>query len=323
MTDATAERLNPRQVRVERSRSRHPAPSRAEPLADRLRRRGRLSPARARHQLGGRGDRRRARRRLRARLGQGRDPRGPRRGPEIEPETRAVADVAAASTATPEAPLPAYTRSRFLEATALGLGAAIGAVATVPVLGFMVLPSFTNVEEDDVDLGPLDNFPEGDYVIATYLANPSQARSAGERCSCGTTARRRRASRASRSLQQVRAPRLPGPAERADRRGGAAGGRGRRRAAPGARAVVRVPVSRRPVQLGGQLTAGPPVRSLDRYTFSIRDGRLVLGEPVRGRQRKRDGRERDHLPVSVVRAGYPRRRARGVALPDRSEPGDG
>ena len=31
-----------------------------------------------------------------------------------------------------------------------------------------------NVEEDDVDLGPLDNFPEDEYVIATYLANPSQ-----------------------------------------------------------------------------------------------------------------------------------------------------
>jgi Rieske Fe-S protein len=28
----------------------------------------------------------------------------------------------------------------------------------------------------------------------------------------------------------------------------------------------------------GNRTAGPPVRSLDRYSFSIKDGRLVLGE---------------------------------------------
>ena len=45
---------------------------------------------------------------------------------------------------------------------------------TLPVLGFMVLPSFTDVEKDDADLGPLENFPEGEYVIATYLANPAQ-----------------------------------------------------------------------------------------------------------------------------------------------------
>jgi hypothetical protein len=28
----------------------------------------------------------------------------------------------------------------------------------------------------------------------------------------------------------------------------------------------------------GNRTAGPPVRSLDRYEFSVRNGRLVLGE---------------------------------------------
>ena len=47
----------------------------------------------------------------------------------------------------------------------------LGGVLTLPVIGFMVLPSFTDVEEDEVDLGPLENFPEGEYVIATYLAH--------------------------------------------------------------------------------------------------------------------------------------------------------
>jgi len=69
--------------------------------------------------------------------------------PEIEPETRAVADEAATAAApAAPAPLATYSRSRFLEATTLGLGAAIGGVLTLPVLGFMVLPSFTDVEED-------------------------------------------------------------------------------------------------------------------------------------------------------------------------------
>ena len=40
------------------------------------------------------------------------------------------------------------------------------------MLGFAVLPSFTNQEEPDVDLGPIENFPEGEFVIATYLEDP-------------------------------------------------------------------------------------------------------------------------------------------------------
>ena len=93
--------------------------------------------------------------------------------PEIEPETRAVADTAAVVSPTAEPAAPStYSRSRFLEATTIGLGAAIGAIVTLPVLGFAVLPPFTNLDEDEIDLGPIRNFPEGDFVIATYLANP-------------------------------------------------------------------------------------------------------------------------------------------------------
>ena len=99
--------------------------------------------------------------------------------PAIEPETRAVADQAGATTTravATEQSLPAYTRSRFLEASTLGVGAAIGAIITLPVLGFTVLPSFTNLEEDEADLGPIENFPEGEYVIASFLANASAGR---------------------------------------------------------------------------------------------------------------------------------------------------
>ena len=54
----------------------------------------------------------------------------------------------------------AYPRSTFLSAATLGLGALIGGLITVPVLGFAVLPSFTNQDEQDVELGPIDEFPE-------------------------------------------------------------------------------------------------------------------------------------------------------------------
>ena len=198
--------------------------------------------------------------------------------PEIEPETRAVADEPAPAAAATPAPLATYSRSRFLEASTLGLGAAIGAVVTLPVLGFMVLPSFTNVEEGEADLGPIENFPEDEYVIATYLANPK----AGE-------VSRRTAFVRNNGLAESGVPSFTilysrcvhlgcpvqpnGPIDVAAKKD--------------VNGVELLPVLAQsfgcPCHGGlydaeGNRRAGPPVRSMDRYTFSIKDGRLVLGE---------------------------------------------
>jgi Rieske Fe-S protein len=199
--------------------------------------------------------------------------------PEIEPETRAVADVAAAAPAPAgEAPLTTYSRSRFLEATTLGLSAAIGAVVTLPVLGFMVLPSFTNVEEDEVDLGPLENFPEGEYVIASYLSNPRQGevsrRTAFVRNNGSTEG-----GEPSFTVLYSRCVHLGCPVQ--------PNGPIDEDAAKEVNGIVLRPVLAQsfgcPCHGGqynaeGNRTAGPPVRSLDRYTFSIKDGNLILGE---------------------------------------------
>jgi nitrite reductase/ring-hydroxylating ferredoxin subunit len=67
---------------------------------------------------------------------------------------------------------PSYTREKFLEATTLGLGALIGAIVTVPVLGFTVLPPFLNQGRKDHDLGPIDLYPEGEWRIATFPTKP-------------------------------------------------------------------------------------------------------------------------------------------------------
>ena len=201
--------------------------------------------------------------------------------PHIEPETRAVADAAttpavAASTASQS--LPAYTRSRFLEASTLGVGAAIGAIVTLPVLGFTVLPSFTNIDEDEADLGPIENFPEGDYMIATYLANPNQ----GE-------VSRRTAFVRNNGLTDNGEPSFTILYSRCVHLGCPVQPNGP--IDEGARQEVDG-VELRPVlaqsfgcpchgglyDAEGNRQAGPPVRSMDRYTFSIRNGRLVLGE---------------------------------------------
>ena len=200
--------------------------------------------------------------------------------PHIEPETRQVADSASAPVAATAAaqPLPAYTRSRFLEASTLGVGAAIGGILTLPILGFTVLPSFTNIDEDEADLGPIENFPESEYVIASYLANPSQ----------GEVSRRtvfvRNNGQAdsgdpSFTILYSRCVHLGCPVQ--------PNGPIDEEASKEVENVVLRPVLAQsfgcPCHGGlydaeGNRQAGPPVRSLDRLTFSIRNGRLVLGE---------------------------------------------
>ena len=200
--------------------------------------------------------------------------------PHIEPETRAVADAptVAPVAATADAPLPAYTRSRFLEASTLGVGAAIGAIVTLPVLGFAVLPSFTNIEEDEADLGPLENFPEREYVIASFLANPSQGevtrRTAFVRNNGLTDGGEPSFTILYSRCVHLGCPVQPnGPIDEQN--------------------IKEVDgVELRPVlaqsfgcpchgglyDAEGNRQAGPPVRSLDRMTFSIKNGRLILGE---------------------------------------------
>ena len=199
--------------------------------------------------------------------------------PEIEPETRAAADttVAAAPAAAP-APLPTYTRSRFLEASTIGLGAAIGAVVTLPVLGFLVLPSFTNLEEGNADLGPIDNFPEGEFVIASYLANPN----VGEVTRRTAFVRNNglaKSGEPSFTILYSRCVHLGCPVQ--------PNGPIDEAAKKNVNGVELRPVLAQsfgcPCHGGlydseGNRRAGPPVRSMDRYTFSIKDGRLVLGE---------------------------------------------
>jgi quinol---cytochrome c reductase iron-sulfur subunit, bacillus type len=200
--------------------------------------------------------------------------------PHVEPETRAVADepTAVVAAAPAEEPLPAYTRSRFLEASTLGVGAAIGAIVTLPVLGFTVLPPFTDVEESEADLGPLDNFPEGQYVIASFLSNPA----AGEVSRRTTFVRNNGMSdggEPSFTILYSRCVHLGCPVQ--------PNGPIDEEAATKVDGVELRPVLAQsfgcPCHGGlydaeGNRRAGPPVRSMDRYTYSIRNGRLVLGE---------------------------------------------
>jgi menaquinol-cytochrome c reductase iron-sulfur subunit len=198
--------------------------------------------------------------------------------PEIEPETRTVADAPGPGGLAAEAPLPGFPRSKFLEASLIGLSAVLGGVLTLPVLGFMVLPSFTNVDEEDADLGPIENFPEGEYVIASYLTNPA----AGEVSRRTAFVRNNGSSDAgepSFTILYSRCVHLGCPVHP---HGPIDEGAKKEVAGVELRPVLAqsfgCPCHGGLYDAEGNRTAGPPVRSLDRYTFSIKNGRLVLHE---------------------------------------------
>lgn len=209
--------------------------------------------------------------------------------PLVEPETRMVRDTGAppagpdARTETSEEEeKSAYPRSAFLGAATLGIGAAIGGVITVPVLGFALLPSFTNQHEPDVDLGPMENFPEGEFVIATYLEQPDIGEVSRRTMFVRNNGLAETPQGTSPSFTilfsrcvHLGCPVQPnGPVE------------------DDAKQMVGEQVSLTPAQPsgfgcpchGGQYdtegnrTAGPPVRALDRAQFSIRNGNLWLGQ---------------------------------------------
>src|SRR5207302_5164328 len=81
-----------------------------------------------------------------------------------------------------------FPRSRLLESATLGLGGLVAAGVALPAIGAAVIPAFTRNKPRAIDLGPIGAFPEGEFVIATFLSDPRQARSRAGPRSSGTTA---------------------------------------------------------------------------------------------------------------------------------------
>ena len=67
-----------------------------------------------------------------------------------------------------------FPRSRMLERATLAVGGLVALGVALPAAGLAVLPSLLGQRQRPVELGPTDAFPEGQFVVATFLADPQQ-----------------------------------------------------------------------------------------------------------------------------------------------------
>jgi menaquinol-cytochrome c reductase iron-sulfur subunit len=203
-----------------------------------------------------------------------------------EPVTAPAASEAEVEAAMYDEQVERFPRNVFLEVSTLGLGALIGGIVTVPVLGFAVLPGFVDQDYDSVNVGPIENFPEGQFIVTTFFRDPK----------AGEVSRRTAYIRNNGELDgelsftiiSNRCAHLGCPVQP----NGLIDEKQRKnvpvKTATGPSTVALTPVE--PSGFGcpchggqydteGNRTAGPPVRALDRYEYSLINGNLVLNKP--------------------------------------------
>jgi Rieske Fe-S protein len=165
----------------------------------------------------------------------------------------------------------------FLHRAALGLGGILGTAAGLPAAALGARPRRAAFEPL-VDLGPISNFPEGQYVIAKFLLDPTEgelSRRAAYVRNNGLIGGVPSFTILSSRCVHVGCPTFPnGPVFAAKRKRV-----GRTTLEPAQPAGFGCPCHGGQYDTEGNRTAGPPVRALDRYSFGIAYGRLILGPP--------------------------------------------
>jgi Rieske Fe-S protein len=160
------------------------------------------------------------------------------------------------------------------------LGGLVALAVTVPAAGFAVLPSFLGQRRRPIDLGPVGAFPKGEFVVATFLADP-QAGEVSRRAAYvrnnGLLGNLPSFTVMSSRCTHVGCPTQPnGPLFAARRKAERTNG-GEVRLVPAQPSGFGCPCHGSQFDNEGNRTAGPAPRALDRYEFSIRNGRLQLG----------------------------------------------
>jgi Rieske Fe-S protein len=223
----------------------------------------------------------------------------------IEPESGGPREATAAPASPAErgeaalaepAPGERFPRSRFLEGATLGLGGVIGGLVTVPAIGFMIVPAFKGQGYPKVDLGPLENFTEGQWFVTKFFMHPD----AGEVSHRTAYIRNNGALNGEPSFTIISnrcahlgCPVQPnGPVQ--DNQTKDVNGKNGQRitmipAIPAG--GYGCPCHGGQYDVEGNRVSGPPVRALDRYEFAIVDGHLVLGKPYSVSHVKGEGKD--------------------------------
>src|SRR5690348_8695618 len=178
------------------------------------------------------------------------------------------------------APGERYSRSRLLERATLAIGGLVGLGVALPAVGFTLLPSFLGQRQKPVDLGPTSAFPEGKFVIATFLSDPQAGevsrRSAYVRNN-GLVGNEPSFTIMSSRCTHAGCPTQPNGLIFTKQGHGQRTRTGEVALVPTLPSGFGCPCHGSQFDNEGNRTAGPAPRALDRYQFSIRNGRLLLG----------------------------------------------
>jgi Rieske Fe-S protein len=177
------------------------------------------------------------------------------------------------------APPRTYGRSAVLELSTLGVGGVIGGLVSLPAFAFMILPAFLKQKAGAHDIGPLADFPEGEFVVATFMSRPDQGevsrRTAFVRNN-GIVDNQPSFTIISNHCAHLGCPVQPQTNVNVPHKT--------------YKDVTLIALKTPPsgfscpchggaYDIEGNRTAGPPVRALDRYAFSVRNGHLFLEAP--------------------------------------------
>ena len=175
-----------------------------------------------------------------------------------------------------------FPRNRLLERATIGLGGLVALGALLPAVGAAVLPAFLNQRGKAIDVGPLGDFPEGQFVVATFVSDPAMGeisrRSAYVRNN-GLLGKSPSFTIMSSRCTHVGCPTQPNGPVFGQKRRALKTANGEVGLVPTqAAAGFGCPCHGSEFDTEGNRTAGPAPRALDRYQFSIRRGHLWLGD---------------------------------------------
>lgn len=174
-----------------------------------------------------------------------------------------------------------FPRSKFLEGATLGIGALIGAIVTLPAVAAALVPGFVKQKAKKVDLGPLSNFEEGQYYVATFERNAEEghiSRMSAFIRNNGDLNGAPSFTCISNRCVHLGCPVQSGGPVFDERKKTVKSDKGEVDLIPALPAAGFIcPCHGGSYDQEGNRIAGPPVRALNRFEFAVVDGRLVLG----------------------------------------------